>query len=179
MAIRNTLPEVWRKGGSHLHEINRLQRRMERMFENIFSDPLSNQLLPSRMLSPWISAEELGFTPLCDLDETDSHFLVSFDLPGVTKDGVKIELRDNQLLVSGERKEEHKVEKANRLNEERIYGSFMRTFTLPANIHADQVEAVFDNGVLKISIPKAEIAKPKMIPIKEVKEGKVIENKAA
>lgn len=167
MAIRSNLPDIWRTSRwNPFREMNRLQRRMDYLFDDFFR--------PSR---PLVDVEEEGeFTPVCDVDETDSHFLVSFDLPGVKKDDVKIELRDNQLMVSGNRKREQRIERANRLSEERLYGAFMQSFTLPSQVQPEQVEANFDHGVLKISIPKAKSAQTKQIPIKE---GKFIESKAA
>lgn len=185
MAIRRTMPDVWQgRGISHpLREMHRLQRRMDRMFEGLMSDPFSSSLVPTLSVAPMIGIEEMGFMPACDLEETESQYLVNFDLPGVKKDQVKVEVRDNHLTISGERKEEHKIEKANRLSEERIYGSFMRHFTLPSNVDAEHVEASFENGVLRVAIPKAEGTKPKQIPIREgIKEGKEekrIEGKAA
>lgn len=68
---------------------------------------------------------------------------------------VEIEVRDNQLVVSGERKRDHKTEEKGCISHERYHGSFMRSFTLPSNVKADQVQANYDNGVLQIVIPKA------------------------
>jgi HSP20 family protein len=102
-------------------------------------------------------ANSLNFPPSCDVNETENHYMVSFDMPGVKKEDVKIELRSNQLRVSGERRHEARSG--------RSYGKFERTFTLPATINADKIEAHYEDGVLSIALPKAESAKPKNIEI--------------
>ena len=112
----------------------------------------------------------MSYTPACDIEELDTHYVVSFDLPGVKKEDVKIELRDgNQLVVSGERKSEHQDDEANRISVERYSGSFMRVFTLPTSVDSEKIETNYENGVLQIGIPKTDAAKPKQI---EIKEGK-------
>ncbi|MEO5971016.1 MAG: Hsp20/alpha crystallin family protein [Bdellovibrionia bacterium] len=163
MAIRNLFPDVRRSEWSPLREMSRMQRDIDRMFDDFIS--------PGANLTGDVLNRQMVFSPVCDVEETDSHFLVSFDLPGINKKDVNIELRDNQLIVSGERKEEHKVEKRNRMSTERFYGTFQRAFTLPSTVDADKVEAQYEDGVLRVAIPKSEAAKPKQIEIKEGKGG--------
>jgi HSP20 family protein len=106
------------------------------------------------------------------VDETNTHYLMSFDLPGVKKEDVKIDLQENQLIVSGERKEETQGQGGSR---ERFYGAFSRSFTLPQNVDASKVEANYENGVLQIALPKTAVTTTgKQIPIKE---GKLISQK--
>lgn len=172
MAIRSMLPELWRgeRGGvSPLREMNRLQRRLDRMFDEFFYEPLPGL---SRSGREFPLLEEAEFAPACDVEETDNHFILTVDLPGIKKDDVKIDLRDHHLIVSGERKEEAK----GRLSRERFYGAFSRTFTLPQNVKLDKIEANYENGVLQIAVPKAQVSEGKHIPIKE---GKLIEGKQA
>ncbi|MFN7684567.1 MAG: Hsp20/alpha crystallin family protein [Oligoflexia bacterium] len=123
------------------------------MNENLFEEPES----------------ALGMTqmwrPACDVDETDTHFLVSFDLPGVPQDAIKIECRDHQLVVSGERESESKRTEGGAVSRERYLGSFMRSFQLPSAVKAEQVQAHLQDGVLRIAIPKAEVSSTKQIPI--------------
>ena len=143
---------------------------------------------PNREFSPWFQdiddmmdhllvpmntiRREQSFNPACDVEETDSHYLMSFDLPGVSKDDVKIEVVENQLTITGERKAlEKKDDKNNRHVAERYYGSFKRVFTLPSTIDATKVEASYRDGVLQIALPKAESAKPQQIKISEGKGG--------
>lgn len=153
-------------------EMNRLQRRMDRMFGDFFSEPTfySEPTLFSPVNDFFPVQEELSFAPPCDVEETNSHYLLSFDLPGVKKEDMKIDLRDNQLTISGERKEETK----GAVSRERYCGSFCRSFTLPANAKAEKIEANYQNGVLQVAIPKTEITVGKQIPIKE---GKLLESK--
>lgn len=110
------------------------------------------------------------FNPSCDVEETDTHYVFSFDLPGISKDDIKIEVLDNQLTVSGERKYERKDEN-NRHLVERHYGSFQRSFMLPGDVKSDNIEASYENGVLTLGVPKAEAVKPRQIKIGEGKPG--------
>jgi HSP20 family protein len=113
-------------------------------------------------------------SPACDIEETQDHYLVSFDLPGIPKDKLRIELKDDQLIVSGERKEERREEVKNRVSSERYYGSLQRSFTLPSAVDPSKVEAHYQDGVLRVAVPKtpeSEAAKPKQVQIKEGKEG--------
>ena len=99
----------------------------------------------------------VNFQPSCDVHETDNHYMVSFDMSGVKKDDVKIEMRSNQLVVSGERR--------NEARSGRSYGKFERAFTLPDTINTEKIEAHYEDGVLSIALPKAEAAKTKTIEI--------------
>lgn len=107
-----------------------------------------------------------GFTPKCDVNETKNHFFLSFDLPGLKKEEIKIEVQDNVLTVSGERVREQKDENdESTWHYEKSYGRFERSFTLPAIVAAEKIEAHFENGVLNVSLPKAEVAKGRTIQI--------------
>lgn len=162
MAKRSLLPDIARgEAFNPVREISRLQRNIDRMFEDFFS-PFPAQL--------GRAGEELTyFSPPTDIEETDSNYLITFDLPGITKKDIRIECRDNQLIVSGERKEERERKEGNQLSKERFYGTFQRSFSLPANANADKIEANYNNGVLQVLIPKTEAAKAKQIEIKESK----------
>lgn len=108
-------------------------------------------------------ANTVNFQPSCDVSESDDHYLVSFDMPGIKKEDIKIEVQKNQLLISGERLRTQGREAG--LYNERRYGKFERTFTLPATVNPEKIEAQFEDGVLNIALPKAEVAKPKTIQI--------------
>lgn len=112
------------------------------------------------------------FSPACDIEETESSYLINFDLPGVRKEDIHIDLRDNQLVLSGERRDEREEQERNRRLWERSYGSFTRTFMLPTGIDPDQVEANYEDGVLCISVPKSESTKSRQIRIGEKKAGR-------
>lgn len=130
--------------------LTNLQREVDSLFED-FKRPTN------RRYETW--------APSCDVKETEGHYLLNFDVPGVNKDDIQIEMKDNQLVVKGERKEEHTENNGTRHFSERIYGSFSRTFTLPTAIDSDKIEASYSDGVLHISVPKAESAKPRQIKI--------------
>jgi len=102
-----------------------------------------------------------GFHPASDVEETNTHYVMSVDLPGVAKKDINIEVKDNQLYISGERKSE----KRERGFSERYYGKFHRTFTLPTEVEVDKIEAHYQDGVLTVALPKAESVKPRQIKI--------------
>lgn len=117
-------------------------------------------------------ASTVNFQPSCDVNETNDHYLVSFDMPGVKKEDIKIEVQGNQLVIAGERQREVKGEDGDaNLRHERVYGKFERTFTLPTTINADKIEAQYENGVLNIALPKAEAAKGRTIQIQSDQGG--------
>jgi HSP20 family protein len=115
----------------------------------------------------------VAMAPACDISETDTHYVVKVDLPGIPKDDVKIEVSENQLVISGERKEEKETKEKNRYLSERYYGSFQRSFALPAGTDSDKIEAAYDNGELKVSVPKATVSHQKTIKIGETKSTKL------
>lgn len=105
------------------------------------------------------------FDVACDIDETNDHFVLSFDVPGIDKENIHIEAIGNSLVVSGERQRKSESEKAGTFRSERSFGSFQRSFTLPEGVNSDLIEADYSNGVLQISIAKAEEKKAKKISI--------------
>lgn len=112
---------------------------------------------------------EVGdFTPRVDIAETDSALTVHAELPGIDKKDVKITVNDGNILtIAGEKKREEKTEdkEKNYMRIERSYGSFARSFTLPDNVSTENINAAFDNGVLTITVPKKEPAKPKELEV--------------
>ena len=109
---------------------------------------------------------ETDWMPRVDISETESDFIVTADLPGVVKDDVLVNFEDDTLVISGERKQEVTEQETNYYRTERIYGRFSRSFTFPKGIEVDKISAKFDNGVLKVSVPKAAESKPRKISIK-------------
>src|ERR671936_1865414 len=105
------------------------------------------------------------WAPPMDLVEADDHFLLKADLPGLGEDDVSIEVQDNVLTVSGERKSESERKEKGWYRLERSFGRFSRSLTLSEGVNADAISASFDKGVLEVSIPKPEERKPRRITI--------------
>jgi HSP20 family protein len=109
--------------------------------------------------------EAAAFSPSCDLNETNSEFILSLDIPGIKKNDVKIEIANNRLTVSGERTEKKEEKDARSFVSESYFGSFMRSFDLPSDVNEDKVDAHYEDGVLTIKVPKLQIAKAKEIKV--------------
>ncbi len=107
-----------------------------------------------------------GVLPAVDVVERDSDFVVNLEIPGVAKEDVKITVQENVLTVKGEKKFETEKEGETYHRVERSYGAFQRSFTLPATVKSDLIEASHTNGILHIVLPKQEKAKPKEIEVK-------------
>ncbi len=127
--------------------------RLQTLFDSMFDAPTPG----AGALRRWM--------PAMDLVETDDHYVLKADLPGMTEDDVKIEFEDRTLTVSGERKSEHEEKKDGYHRVERAFGSFSRSLTLPQGVDPEAVTANFVNGVLEVSIPKPEVRKPRRIEI--------------
>jgi HSP20 family protein len=125
----------------------------------LFDDLFSAQGLP--ML-------EGRFNPPVEVDETDSHYVLSFDLPGMKKEDIQLNVQEGVLTLHAERKGRVK-EKGHR--SEKFYGVIERSISLPSNIKSEAVEAQLEDGVLHVAIPKAESAQPKQIAVSESKGG--------
>jgi HSP20 family protein len=104
--------------------------------------------------------------PAVDVNETKDAYLLNAELPGMTKEDIKISFDNNLLTLAGEKKLEHEENKENYFRVERAYGKFERSFRLPEGVNADQIKANYKNGVLSLEIPKSEKVKPKEIEIK-------------
>ena len=133
-------------------ELSSLQSEMNRLFNAAFDTPQT-------------TAGARRWTPAMDLLETDDQFVLRADLPGMSEGDVTIELEDNVLTVSGERKAEHEEKREGFYRMERAYGSFSRSLTLPKGVDPEAVTAAFDRGVLEVRIPKPEQRKPRKISI--------------
>jgi len=106
------------------------------------------------------------WSPLVDITEDDKEYVVKAEIPEMKKEDIKINVHDDVLTITGERKyeKEEKGKKYHRV--ERAYGSFMRSFTLPEDADGTKVNAEYKDGVLKVRLPKSEKAKPKSIEVK-------------
>ncbi|WP_321370467.1 Hsp20/alpha crystallin family protein [uncultured Desulfuromusa sp.] len=106
------------------------------------------------------------WAPRADISETDEGFDIKVEVPGIKREDVKINLENHVLSISGENKQE-KEEKGKKFHRiERYYGRFSRSFSLPENVDEEKIEAVFNDGLLNLTIPKTEVKKPKAIEIK-------------
>jgi HSP20 family protein len=111
------------------------------------------------------SEGSVAFGPVMDFVDTGEALQVKVELPGVTKEGVEISLKDDQLTIKGEKKEEREENTDTRYFVERTYGTFSRTLTLPSLVKSDQVKAIFENGVLVITLPKDEEEKVREVQV--------------
>jgi HSP20 family protein len=108
-----------------------------------------------------------SLSPVCEIRDEEKQYALSLDVPGMRKEDIEIEIKDNFLHVSGERTIRSGSEKDKLLRNERRYGKFSRVFSLPQNVNADGIEARFENGVLDIILPKEEKSRAKKISISE------------
>ena len=111
--------------------------------------------------SPWMS----GWTPALDVYEDKDQFVVKAEVPGMKKEDIEVSLHEGSLTVSGERKSEHETDEAGVYRSERFFGRFQRTVDLPTGVDPSRVKADYRDGILTITLPKAEEAKPKKISV--------------
>jgi HSP20 family protein len=139
-----------------VRELNTLQSEMNRLFSSFFDTPTTGGN-GGGGVRRWI--------PAMDLVETDDHFVLRADLPGLGPDDVSIEVEDGVLVIGGERKAEHEDKREGYYRVERAFGSFRRTLNLPEGTDFDAIQARFDKGVLEIRVPKPEERKPRKVQI--------------
>ena len=106
-----------------------------------------------------------GWAPALEVHEDKDNFTVHVELPGLKREDIGVSLQDGALVISGERKEEKVSEGTEVHRQERFYGKFQRALTLPAPVAADKVKAAYKDGILTVTLPKAEEAKPKQIAV--------------
>lgn len=159
---------IVRYPGFNIHGFQRdLQREMNRLFDGFF---------PTSRKTSEDGFESAVWRPVVDVHEDDHTYLIDVELPGLTRDDINLNFQDGTLSIAGERSYGYekkgdagngtvqgKEKSAHRL--ERFYGKFHRSFTFPAAVNSDGIKASFENGVLKISVPKAEEVKPRQIAI--------------
>lgn len=132
-----------------------LQNRVNRLFDDMF--PEIGQ------------GDDMGlmeWRPMVDTYEKDDAIIVNAELPGVNKEDISVDVKNNILTISGERKHEEDVNEDNFFRKERFYGKFQRSFTLPDNVDSEKVDAAYKDGVLEVKIPKTEQGSTKKIEIK-------------
>lgn len=134
-------------------EFANMQREIDRIFDR-FSGGISDD----NDVSTWL--------PVVDVVENKDDYIVKVELPGVNKDDVKITVNNGVLTIRGEKKQEQESKDKNYHRIERSYGVFQRSFTLPSSVKSDKIDASHNDGVLTITLPKAEESKPKEIEVK-------------
>jgi HSP20 family protein len=137
-------------------EMSLLQNHMNRLFDTALQG-WPGESNGTTGTTSWI--------PAADIYERDNELVVNLDLPGVDPKIVDIHLENNVLTIRGERQFEEKQDKENYHRVERLYGAFARSFTLSTSVDPDKICANYKAGVLRITLPKAEAAKPKRIQI--------------
>ena len=140
----------WRPSEEWFPALSDIRREIDRIFDEFWRG---------------IGPAPAVWTPRVDVAETDDAVVVTAELPGMDKDDIKVSIENNVLTISGEKKQE-KEEKGKTYHwSERVYGRFSRSFTLPVQVDANKVKAVYKNGVLTLTLPKVEEAKPRQIEI--------------
>ena len=137
------------------HQLSSLREEIDRLFDQ----PLAAYNTPQQF---WLG----GGWPTVDLYEDRDKLVVKVEVPGMKKEDIDISLHGEVLTLSGERKEEETFEKAETYRAERFLGRFQRTLTLPVRVDASKVQAAYKDGILTVTLPKAEEAKPKQIEVK-------------
>ena len=136
-----------------LDDFQALQERINRVFNDT-------------ALSRFGAEETMGsWSPLCDIYEDGDSIVVKAELPGVNRDEIDIQVENNILTIRGERKREKEVKSDNVYRSERFYGAFSRSFTLPVSVDTQRIKAEFKDGILHLTLPKVEEAKPRKIKI--------------
>jgi len=137
-------------------DVEKLQNRINQMFDDSFGR--TRDLDDEMSLCAW--------RPPVDIYETETGIVLAAELPGVGKENISIEVKDNILTLKGERTANPNIAEKNLYRQERCYGTFQRSFTLQQNIQPKLIKATFKDGVLKIEVPKPDEEQPKQITVK-------------
>lgn len=157
----------WSRGvpTSFADPFSSFRREMDRLFDDFFA-PAGE----GRSFGAPTQATAALLRPSIDVEETEQSFVVSAELPGLSEQDIELNLHENALTISGEKRSERKEEKGGRRYAERSFGRFERTIPFPSEVDADRVDASFKNGVLTVTLPKNEKARDKTRRI-EVRPG--------
>ena len=137
-----------------MREMLSLREAMDRLFEESFVGPRG-----------WLGLGEEAVSLPLDVYQTENEIVVSAAVPGIKPEDIDISVTGDTLTIKGETVAEERAEEGNYIRQERRYGRFERSMTLPVEVQADKADAVFENGVLKLSLPKAEAVKPRQIKV--------------
>jgi HSP20 family protein len=142
-------------------DLSMLQDRMNRMFEDAGRGWRGDE-----------PAATTSWSPAVDIYETESDITVQAELPGVARKDITLNIEKNVLTLKGERRFEKETKQENYHRIERAYGGFSRSFSIPAIVDEEKIKADYNDGILKIVLPKREQVKPKQIQIGETRDGK-------
>lgn len=134
-------------------ELFDLQRSINKLFNESYTDAGSEGVA----LTTW--------TPSVDVFEEENAYLIKLELPEISREDVKVNLNENTLTITGERRLENEEKRDSYHRIERSYGQFYRSFALPPNVNAEAIKAQFKDGMLRLTLPKREEAKPKQIEV--------------
>lgn len=140
----------WQNPVRNLFSVN---NDLNNFFEDFFDNRLGER-------------DEMQISPRVNIEENENEWTISAELPGVTKDDIKVNFQDGILTLSGEKKLEKEEKDKNYHRIERSYGKFSRSLRITNSIVVDKIDAQFKDGILSITLPKAEEAKPKLIDVK-------------
>ena len=138
--------------------INEMQAEFNKIFENFANRFGNNNLLTNaREFGNSFFNENGMLKPCLDISATDEEYQITVELPGIEPEGIKLELKDDHLIVTGEKKHESEVNKDNFYRIERSYGNFRRILTLPEDSDQEKINAYFRNGIMAIRIPRKQL----------------------
>jgi HSP20 family protein len=137
-----------------INDLMNLQREMNRVFSGITPKQSRDE-----------DYESAVWSPMVDIVEDADKYTLSFDIPGVSREDIKMNFAENTLRISGERKSVDESKDATCHRVERIFGKFYRSFNFPSAVNAEKISAAYKEGVLQVTVPKAEEVKPKQIQI--------------
>ena len=152
MAIVHRSPFQALEGWEPFHELETIQRRMNRLFD---------RLMPGG--DGWLTG--FDYFPSAEIEEDDDAVYVRLEVPGMEPDDIDIEVTENSIAISGERKSERKTEEKGLVRSEMHYGKFERMMSLPAHIKSNEVKAEYKNGILHLTLPKVEQERHKKVKV--------------
>ena len=149
-----------------IENMRKIQKEMYRLFSEMAGEKgyklsTKGELVPVGMRGKMQEYRE----PLADVTENDKDITLTLELPGINKKDIELSIRKDHIDIKVEHKEETKLEKEGFIQQERSYKGFYRSLTLPCDVDADKANAKYNNGILKITVPKKESAKKKKITI--------------
>ncbi|CAG8723431.1 16592_t:CDS:2 [Acaulospora morrowiae] len=145
------------------NDLGRFESSVNNLFDNFFRD----LNVPRRSGRSNARDNRLSkyWAPPLDVHETEKEYIVNAELPGVNKENINVDVRENALVISGETKQNQEYNEGNTHIQERRYGSFHRAISLPSNAKSDEISAKFEQGILEVKIPKGEAPGNKKVTV--------------